>query len=239
MICKSSETIDIEGKTLSYLLVRSDRRKRSMALKILPDRSLQVNTPSATGIREIEKFILSKYHWIQLKLSQARYQVEINKPEYKDGERILFLGKEYVLIIKSLSVSCVKPDGDSLVVYRRNNASVKKILLNWYKDQAVSYFSKRTYFLAQKFEFPEVKSVFVRRMKARWGSCSSDSCITYNTNLIKLSTKLIDSVILHELCHLIYHNHSRRFYQLLAQVNPDWMQDKKSLNAVSGRILLA
>ena len=110
------------------------------------------------------------------------------------------------------------------------NSSIKNILNHWYKTQALDYLTNRTLLLAEKYSFPKIRSIKVRNMKARWGSCSSRSEITYNTHLIKTSNQSIDYVIIHELCHLIHQNHSARFYQLQTEINPNWKAQKQILN---------
>jgi len=67
-------------------------------------------------------------------------------------------------------------------------------------------------------------------MNTQWGNCSPSGVITLNPHLIKAPTICIDYVILHELCHLVEHNHSDRFYQLLKQVMPDWEVRKEKLD---------
>ena len=66
-----------------------------------------------------------------------------------------------------------------------------------------------------------------RFMRSQWGSCSHDGVIALNTHLVKTPERVIDYVILHELCHLVHHDHSRRFYSLMSKHMPDW-QDRSS-----------
>lgn len=190
------------------------------------------------GYVEIEAFIRSKAAWLQAQQYKMQLKAPHIIPEYRDGERHLFMGKEYSLRIKAGRFSLVYAEGNELYITKRSRSQVKSILLEWYRREAEKYFPERTLLLAKKYGFPDIKKITVRRMKARWGSCSSDAEIKYNIHLIKLSPKIIDSVILHELCHLIHHNHSRDFYHLLTHVNPEWREDKKSLQEASVQALL-
>jgi predicted metal-dependent hydrolase len=72
-------------------------------------------------------------------------------------------------------------------------------------------------------------AIQVKNMKRRWGSCSSGGKITINAELIKLDDIFTEYVILHELCHLYYHNHGKEYYRLLAEVFPDWKAIRKRL----------
>lgn len=70
----------------------------------------------------------------------------------------------------------------------------------------------------------------IRRMKTRWGSCSRDGKIILNLRLIQAPIPYIDYVIVHELCHLKEHNHSKRYYALLDTTMPDWRDWRQRLN---------
>ena len=96
----------------------------------------------------------------------------------------------------------------------------------WYRHQADWLFSERLELCYQLFDgiepvkpFPELR---LRKMRSRWGSCSSRGVITLNTMLVQMPVECIDFVVTHELCHLWELNHSPRFYQLLNSVMPQW-----------------
>lgn len=69
----------------------------------------------------------------------------------------------------------------------------------------------------------------IREIKYAWGSCSSNKNITINKKLIKYSEQAIRYVILHELCHIKYMNHSKEFWNLIEVYMPDYKQIKKKL----------
>jgi predicted metal-dependent hydrolase len=71
--------------------------------------------------------------------------------------------------------------------------------------------------------------VVVRQMRSRWGSCTARGKITLNLKLVMVPRQLIDYVIVHELCHLAEHNHSKGFYTLLSRVMPDWEERREKL----------
>jgi len=71
----------------------------------------------------------------------------------------------------------------------------------------------------------------IRVMKARWGSAQiNNNTILINTELIKAPKYCIDYVILHELIHFKYNNHSENFYNMLFTLMPDWEKRKKILD---------
>jgi len=69
-------------------------------------------------------------------------------------------------------------------------------------------------------------------MKRRWGSCKSKRGVLLNTRLVCAPVRCIDYMIMHELCHFRYHNHSSHFYRLLAALMPDWPERRDRLDRV-------
>jgi predicted metal-dependent hydrolase len=67
-------------------------------------------------------------------------------------------------------------------------------------------------------------------MQTQWGSCSPEGTVLLNPHLIKANTRAIDYVLLHELCHLVEHNHSPRFFALLDRHMPEWRSVKEWLD---------
>jgi len=109
---------------------------------------------------------------------------------------------------------------------------IEKLLKDWYRKHAKKRFEN---YLTESFLFMKKHGIpyphlVVQEMKTRWGSCSNSGRITLNLNLIKHSSLCIQYVIVHELCHLKYHNHSKDFYNLLKKVMPDWEKRKYKLN---------
>ena len=77
----------------------------------------------------------------------------------------------------------------------------------------------------------DLPKIQVRKMKTLWGSCSVNrGVITFNQYLLKAKPACIDYVVLHELVHFIYPNHSKQFYDFLSIYMPDWKERKKVLD---------
>lgn len=106
-----------------------------------------------------------------------------------------------------------------------NTEAVEKCYERYYRAYAKDYLLKRAQHYSKEMglNYSEIK---FRKMRSRWGSCSSRGVITFNTELIKIDKKLIDFVVVHELAHLTHMNHSKRFHALVNQ----YIADSRELN---------
>ena len=79
--------------------------------------------------------------------------------------------------------------------------------------------------------------IFIRLQKSRWGSCSVDGNLNFNCLLVLMPPEVLDSVVVHELCHRIHPNHSKAFYDAVYKVFPDYDRCDKWLKE-NGRLLI-
>jgi predicted metal-dependent hydrolase len=145
---------------------------------------------------------------------------------------VWFLGTPRTLEVKTGAAAVLCSDASIAVGTRDpwNLPRLSRQLNDWYRDQAQQIFSERLLIVCQRFPgilaAPELR---LRSMRRRWGGCSSKGRVTLNVELVKLPLTLIDYVIAHELCHLFEFNHSKKFYELLEFVMPDWKQREQVL----------
>lgn len=101
-----------------------------------------------------------------------------------------------------------------------NKESVIRCYERFYKNYALSYITQRAAHFAQVMQL-HYSDLKFKKMRSRWGSCSSKGVIVFNTELIKLDKRLIDFIVVHELSHLKHMNHSREFHALVRRYIPD------------------
>lgn len=85
------------------------------------------------------------------------------------------------------------------------------------------------------FKFNKIN---IKNQKTRWGSCSRKGNLNFNYKIVLLPKRLADYIIVHELCHLKEFNHSQRFWNLVAQLIPDYLDIKRELKK-SGQNLIS
>ncbi len=87
-----------------------------------------------------------------------------------------------------------------------------------------------------KLDFNDIK---VKKMKSRWGSCSSKRNLNFNRRIIELPDRLIDYIVVHELCHLQEMNHSRKFWALVSQTMPNFRDLRRELRHLTNNLRTA
>lgn len=201
------------------------QKRKTLSLYVLTDGSVEVRAPLRTSQASIVRFVESRVPWILKTREQQLQRVRWQNP-VAPGALQWLLGEPLTLHVEHASVFSVKRDEQTLRVATRDPDNIEALTrdLNlWYREQAQRLFEERLPLACQRFPEtlapPELR---LRRMRRRWGSCTRSGRITLNTELVKLPLDVIDYVIVHELCHLFEFNHSPRFYQLVAQVMPDW-----------------
>jgi predicted metal-dependent hydrolase len=103
---------------------------------------------------------------------------------------------------------------------------------NFYKEFAKEYLTKRVDYFAEQMQL-SYECLRFRKMKSRWGSCSSQRKITLNTELVKIDKMLIDYVVVHELAHLVHMNHSKAFHALVEHYLSDAKERRKKLKNIT------
>lgn len=243
----------IEKLPFDYTVKRTQRK--SLGIYVFRHGKVEVRVPHVASERDITDFVVNNVDWVLERLGALPdVQQQETVAVYGDGAQHYFLGEVmYLTLPVSISGSTVKAalkDQKLLIPYHEPaygeqdvQAWLEKHTIHWYRQQAKLHFPARLSLCLSTMQRNgvainvDIPPLAIRRMKTRWGSCSSRGNVNLNLWLIRLPLPLQDYVITHELCHLIELNHSRRFYALMDRVMPDWQQRKQSLALHPGACL--
>ena len=228
--------IDFGTRKITYNLHREDRKR--MRIVVAPDLTVDVFAPATADGDQVQAAVMKKAAWIARKLDALEMYHPLPAPKkYISGETLVYLGRQYRLKVEQGSRQPAKLAGRFLLVWvedKKNSQSVGRAVDSWYRKRAhdtLGRYMEKSYAIASRHGVPE-PVLFIRNMRRRWGSCSPKGRITLNLNLVKAPVHCIEYVIMHELCHLKYHNHSKSFYSLLTRCQPDWRKRKEELDKV-------
>ncbi len=221
------------GKTeISYELLMMNRK--SLEIAVHPDKTVVVKAPSNSSLEVIKEKIKKKARWIKRQLAYF-HQFDPRTParKYVGGESHLYLGRKYRLKIVSSDKDKVLLKNGYFCIESSNTQPehIKQLMDRWYRRCGKIHFAKIFDSCWETFKQQDLNkpSLKVRKMEKRWGSLSGRGQLTLNVNLIQSPKECIEYVLMHELCHLIHHNHGDEFYKLLDRKMPDWMRRKHKL----------
>ena len=231
------DSVQYGSRTINFKITRTARK--TLAIEVHPDSSVQLIAPQDSPLEELKDRVVHRGKWI---VKQQEYFETFlpatPKREYVSGETHYYLGRRYMLKVKQADENSVKLKAGEIVVTLKPNdeenvkqEKVKRLLAAWYYTHAKLKFENVMELALEKFKVEKLKkqSFEIKRMKLRWGSCTSEGNILLNPELIKANSKCIEYVITHELCHLVIPSHNKEFYKLLSEKMPDWEKWKDKL----------
>ncbi|MBL7905060.1 MAG: M48 family metallopeptidase [Bacteroidales bacterium] len=224
------EAIQFGSRTIVFQLEFSNRK--SLGITITPEMEVKVRAPFDATIEKIKEKVKKKAPWI-IKQQSFFLSFQPRTPERKfvSGETHLYLGRQYRLQIQVGLSESVKLKGKFIEVTVPDKSKVKDLLNQWYLEHAKNKFHSIAEPLIERFKKYDVKpgSVVLRDMPTRWGSCTPKGKIILNPELIKAPKGCIEYVIIHELCHLLHHDHTQKFIDLQNKEMKDWERWKMKL----------
>lgn len=199
--------------------------------------SVSIIVPDQLPVDRITKLLKDKDRWIREKISLQREALPSSCKQYISGESFSYLGRNYRLKVIDGLFAPVKLIEGRLIVVLPNSQEhphmIRNALIRWYKHHAEIKLNAK----AQRYNsivgvIP--KSIGVRTFKSRWGSCSPAGQIDFNWKIIMAPNRIVDYVVIHELCHLIHHDHSPLFWKEVERAMPDYAECKEwlKMNAV-------
>jgi len=184
-----------------------------------------VKTNYNTSIEQINEMVKNKSAWISKKLDIFK-SIALNQ-EITTGSRLYYMGKNYYVQmitdeqLDTITINFTHSKFHITTPPKYSDAELHNAIESFYKQKAIEKIIPLTKKWAKTMEVsPE--HISFRYSKNRWGSCSSTNRISFNYHLVKLSSSLIEYVIIHELAHIIYQNHSKDFWQLVHKYLPDY-----------------
>ena len=227
------ESITYGTQAIDFHLARAERK--TLGIEVHPDLSVWAIAPVDSQLEDVKLKLEKRSAWI---VKQKKYFEQFlprtPEREYVAGETHNYLGKRYLLNVKSTTTDSVKLKAGVLMVTSKGKISSQKtraLLTEWYYEHAKKRFEKEFKQALLQFQFREISEprLVIRRMKNRWGSCTPSGKIIINPELIKAPSKCIEYVFIHEFCHLVHPNHGKEFYSLLESILPEWERWKITL----------
>lgn len=195
-----------------YIYVITQKNIKNIYFRVKDDLKIHVSVSFLVSQKKIENM---------LKENEKELEKMYLKIANKQTDEIRYLGNSLTFIS-----ALTKPYIENNFIYAKSQADAKEYI---YKRAYEVFLSRLTQIRHNFKSLPEF-TLKVRKMSTRWGVCNKKSMsVTLNTELIKKDVNLIDYVIIHELCHFKYMNHSDQYWKYVESFYPYYKQARKEL----------
>lgn len=199
-----------------YTVIINKKNNKNTYIRVKEDLIIYVTTNYFVTNGMVKKILDDNYNYLKKNIERMKIKQEKNREFY-------YLGNKYdIIIIDNKKIEIID-----------NRIYVKSIdsLNRWLKKEMKRIYAERLSIIYNRFsENIPYPSLRLRHMSTRWGVCNKKTItITLNTELIKYNIRCLDYVIVHELSHLVYFNHSKDFWSLVSKYCPNYKEIKKEL----------
>lgn len=230
--------------SFDYQIIRDKWTRSSTTISIKSNGLVVVRAPKWLPEIAIEEFLRERSFWIEQNLRRIQSLPKVDKKKYIDGESHLYFGSEYPLKVTRLPFinkarlkfesdifQAVVPDHFSLTVQKKE---VKKLMVQWYLDHGKIVINEKVYRFTRELNV-NYNRITLKQVSSIWGSCSHKSNLNFNRKLVMAPHEVVDYVVIHEVCHLVHHNHGPHFWALVRSLDPNyrahmrWLKENHSL----------
>jgi predicted metal-dependent hydrolase len=206
-------------------IIRS--RRRTIALEITSGATLVVRAPLRASSSDIGEIIRQKRSWILRKMNEIKRRPLTPIHEYAEGELFLFLGRSYPLhIVENGSMAIER--ADRLHVSSRLIPDIRNQLKHWYREEASKEIQARCMWFSLKTGHVPA-TIRITDARQRWGSCTHKGGLNFSWRLIQAPPEIVDYVVVHELVHIRQPDHSKKFWDKIRKIMPDFEQRRNWL----------
>ncbi len=197
-----------------FYTVRRSERARRVRVTVDIERGVEVVLPRRAAHRDAAAAVRELRPWIERRLAESGRQREAIAAR---GQTLPFLGLTLRLEPQP-GRERVARNGDTLLV--PDGPARAAAIERWYRRQARDQFAPRVQQACAALGV-RCTRITIRGQRTRWGSCSRSGALSFNWRLLLAPEPVVDYVVWHEVCHLLAHDHSARFWELVAVHCPD------------------
>ena len=233
----TQESVEYSGRRIDFVLKRTSRR--TLAISVLPDGSVEVVAPKGVAVERIKERVTARAQWIRKQQREFAMLPPAlpSRPDYRSGDSWRYLGRKYVLrTVRDRNAQRVsfRFEGNRFVVRAKapsDTALLRTKINEWYLRQARRVFGAMVKSSSERLGALGITTpgFALRRMDKRLGSCAPSGKLLLDPRLVEASTALIEFVIVHELCHQRELNHGPAFFRLMDKAMPDWRERERKL----------
>ncbi len=225
------DSIRFGDSVITYRVIRRPRRK-TCCITHGHAEGVFVLCPDDAGVGDIRALVKQKAMWILKQQHDSRILSAPTARKYVSGESFLYLGRYYQLLVNPsrpvpsgprvrLTQGKFIVDTPRFAIQQKRESYIRDALQEWYESKSADWLTRTVSTWSSRLGM-EPNGILIRDQRKRWGSCDRLGNIRLNWRLIMAPVSLIEYVVVHELCHLKYPDHSNRFWIMLRAAMPDY-----------------
>ena len=230
------------------VIIREYKQSRNIKMYFKEDK-LNISKPKIVNMRKIEKMIKGNENQIYEQYKKIISKENKKMKHWYTGEKILYKGEEYTIIIennknKRISIEIKEAEKQIKITIpeeiseEEKKMNIDKTIKKLFKINTNAEIENRLPYWSKKMNI-QYKSYKVGDATSKFGSCiPSKKIMHFSNRLIMLPERMVDAIIVHELSHIIYPNHSKEFYNLIKKYINDYDEIDKWLKINSYQILI-
>uniref|UniRef100_UPI004047B54F M48 family metallopeptidase n=1 Tax=Aliarcobacter sp. TaxID=2321116 RepID=UPI004047B54F len=231
------ESIDYGTQTIEFEVQRTKACKNTY-IAVERDIGVVVKTNIDISIEELKSLVKSKAKWILKKFEEIGQSIDYGK--IVTGSRLFYMGKSYYIeLLKEERVDYEISFSHSKFFIKTplipNQDKLNEIIEEFYKQKAEEKITKLVNKYSDIMKLFPVK-IYFKNSKTKWASCSASNKISFNPEVMKLATSLIKYVVIHELAHIQYKNHSKDFWNLVKKNMSDYQKKEEILRGFEKKL---
>ncbi len=214
-----------DGDALLDYVVRISARARHMQLRVSPLAEVEVVVPQGSDRARVPKFVAENQGWLRRTLQRIRQQRGLALTVDADMPSQIVLpavAENWQVCYRDAGPTRVDNEKWCLDIGGRQAEPCRQALQDWLTRHARKVLAPWLLDVADQTGLTCAR-VHVRAQRTRWGSCSARRHINLNRALLFLPRPVVRYLFVHELCHTVHMNHSRRFWQLVGRFEPDYL----------------
>ncbi|MBN1035726.1 M48 family peptidase [Clostridium botulinum] len=224
-----------KGEIIEFQIIR--RKRKSICIKIDINGEVQVVAPMRISKEYILNFVNSKHDWIIEKRKELKAVLNKKvKREFINGSTFMYLGKEHSIHlifddkVKKISVDFTDESSNSNIdmksefIIKTNtydNDKLKKALENWYRSKTLNIVKEKIKVHESEFK-DKITKVTVKEQKRRYASINIKNETYFNWRISMAPLEVIDYIVIHEMCHMDFRNHSKQFWNRVEEIIPKY-----------------
>lgn len=214
-------------KDIEYELIR--RKRKSSSLVVERDGKVKLIVPEVLSIQRIEELLEGKRYWIHRKKAELEdlNTSRVNR-QFRSGQGFLYLGSSYRLEVTEKTDKDLKLYRGRFYLRKSKLYEADELFKDFYKEKGLRKIKERIELYKRQMGV-NPKNIRIMELKNRWASCSDEGNLNFHWKCVLAPITIIDYIVVHELAHLIYKNHSDEFWNTVDKIIPDYLKRKQWL----------